>query len=251
MPISKIAFILLEQETRIIRNHLSKYKELYDREKINISDKLEPESYKIRGILDRILNEQKVNTELELRNSQLNELLIEQQEIELGLAAKNKQNSSDVKTTGLSLYIKAFVNIIQYLLKEWNFPDLGKVLFDEKELDLNISDKFRKDYGKGFRAIGYTAFIIGLMRYCIQQQLPHPGFVVLDSPLTTFRDRDQNEEDISEPMQENFFNTLRKSKEQIIILENKEPSNEIKYLINYIEFTKDSKGRYGFLKNKG
>ncbi|MCY7949363.1 hypothetical protein [Bacillus inaquosorum] len=45
------------------------------------------------------------------------------------------------------------------------------------------------------------------------------------------------------------FTSLHKDM-QIIILENKEPKEEVKEKINYKEFTKDEKeGRYGFFLN--
>ncbi|MDQ7864055.1 hypothetical protein RCO48_32120 [Peribacillus frigoritolerans] len=46
-----------------------------------------------------------------------------------------------------------------------------------------------------------------------------------------------------------FFDDLAVIDEdmQVIILENKEPNDEIKAKVNYIEFTKDdNEGRYGF-----
>ncbi|MDQ7864054.1 hypothetical protein RCO48_32115 [Peribacillus frigoritolerans] len=50
-----------------------------------------------------------------------------------------------------------------------------------------IDSKPTKDYGKGYRAIIYSAFVISLMEYCRDKKMPHPGFVVLDSPLTTYK----------------------------------------------------------------
>jgi hypothetical protein len=35
---------------------------------------------------------------------------------------------------------------------------------------------------------GLSAFKIGLLIYCRQKQLPHPGILVLDGPLLSYRE---------------------------------------------------------------
>ena len=37
------------------------------------------------------------------------------------------------------------------------------------------------------RAILHAAFTLSLAQYCFDRDFPHPGFVVLDSPLVTYR----------------------------------------------------------------
>ena len=81
--------------------------------------------------------------------------------------------------------------------------------------------------------------------------IPHPGFVVLDSPLTTYKGK-KSQEDVNGDIQDAFFSDLASlvNNMQIIILDNKEPSSEVKEKINFEEFTKDeNNGRYGFFPN--
>lgn len=79
--------------------------------------------------------------------------------------------------------------------------------------------------------------------------LPHPGFVVIDSPLTTYRKNDNTNEDVSPDIQQSFFKNLSSlgKDQQVIILENKEPKKEIRDKINYIHFSgSKGVGRKGF-----
>lgn len=145
---------------------------------------------------------------------------------------------------------------IKKLLEAWNYPDLTGVSFDQKEHDIVVSGKQRKNYGKGYRAILNAAFSIGLMKYTRKNGLKHPGLLILDTPLTTYKERntadvvlDENEE-IPLDMKQAFFKDLSSLKDdyQIIILENIEPLKEVQAGMNYIHFTKVSGvGRYGFI----
>ena len=118
--------------------------------------------------------------------------------------------------------------------------------FDEATTDILISGEERDSFGKAVRAIISSAFIIGLMDYCYLKGLPHPGFVVLDSPLTTKRDSSKPEEDdenegdeqVSDDILTAFFSHLARnySDRQIIIFDNKEPPSYLDKKINHIRF---------------
>ena len=116
---------------------------------------------------------------------------------------------------------------VQSILNDWKFEDNGIVEFDQryKELDLIINGKPRKSNGKGIRALTHAAFSIGLLRYCEEQNLPHPSFVILDSPLLNLKERvnENLSEAVSGEVQEAFFSELAKGtkEEQIIVFENK------------------------------
>ena len=61
-------------------------------------------------------------------------------------------------------------------------------MFDLSSYDLIIDGKERRNNGKGVRAITHAAFKVALMLFCRERNLPHPGFLVLDTPLLTYRD---------------------------------------------------------------
>jgi hypothetical protein len=138
-----------------------------------------------------------------------------------------------------------FATAVQELLRTWSFPELDRVVYDTAAEDIVISGKARKDNGKGYRAITYAAFMVGLLLETKRKQLPHPGFVLLDSPLVTYREPDEH---MGEGVKFAFYRTLAAGlgAAQVIILENEEPPEEIKQSISFTGFTKNhTVGRYG------
>jgi hypothetical protein len=67
-------------------------------------------------------------------------------------------------------------------------PGNWHVSFDEGTYDLRIDGKNRRDNGKGVRAITHAAFKVALLMFCRERGLAHPGFLVLDTPMLTYRD---------------------------------------------------------------
>ena len=157
--------------------------------------------------------------------------------------------SEDNKENQLDSFINNLCLEIENILSDWNVQE-HKVTFDYKNHDVLIEGKKRSLFGKGYRAITFSAFIIGLLKYCSENKLPHAGFVVLDSPLTTYKKEDHPEDKLPEDIQNNFYNSLSEFEYQTIIFENKKPQHEVIEKINYIEFTKNTKiGRFGFIVN--
>ena len=143
-----------------------------------------------------------------------------------------------------------FTNIIEQTLKKWHYTELGRVGFSESYQDITIGEKNRSEQGKGFRAITQAAFIVSLMDHCLNHNAPHPGFVVLDSPLVTYRGADNDSEGISDDMENQFYISLADTPldRQVIVLENDDPPVKLASKIHYIHFTKNrSQGRYGFI----
>jgi hypothetical protein len=142
-----------------------------------------------------------------------------------------------------SIAVRKFCDEIEAVLKEWSWPEGGRVDFDEKNCDINVDGKPRISHGKGVRAVLHAAFIIALLRFCAARGLPHPGFVVLDSPLTSYKEgRDQpSEQETSklDPTIENsFWVSLQKvpTSIQIVVLDNKEPPSAVSASIAYTYF---------------
>ncbi len=140
---------------------------------------------------------------------------------------------------------------IEAILKAWKYPNLGTVVFDTDAADLVIDEQERTNKGKGYRAITYAAFAIGLMRYCRKKNIPHPGIVILDTPVNPFKDPDTgiDAEKVTDVVKEAFYDNLAAddSGDQIIIMENEELPSRLKSTINYLHFSKHPTiGRYGF-----
>jgi hypothetical protein len=143
-----------------------------------------------------------------------------------------------------------FCQTVSDILRAWKFPFDGNVSWSDDRFDLVIGNENRGDLGKGFRAVTHAAFTIALMRYCRALGLPHPGIVVLDTPLNPFKGPDQDvSERVNEDVQEAFYSDLAadKSGDQVIILENTEPPRAIRDSKQYTHFSGNpATGRAGF-----
>ncbi len=68
--------------------------------------------------------------------------------------------------------------------------------FNEELKDIVIGGQNRTSRGKGLRAITHAAMTIGLMEFCKERNLSHPGFVVLDSPLLAYYEPESTEDSL-------------------------------------------------------
>ncbi|PTW48888.1 hypothetical protein C8J25_101388 [Sphingomonas faeni] len=81
-----------------------------------------------------------------------------------------------------------FSKTVQSVLSAWNFPDAANVRFDPLRQDIEVGGKERAANGKGVRAILHAAFKVATLIYCREKNLPHPGILILDTPLLTYRE---------------------------------------------------------------
>jgi hypothetical protein len=176
-----------------------------------------------------------------------------------GLETGAGKSSPAPKMTLDTFAVGKFCVEIEALLKDWSWKGQGRVTFDEKSCDIIVDGKPRQSHGKGIRAILHAAFTIGLLRYCDKNLMPHPGFVMLDSPLTTFKQRkDQpqveapSESKIDASIEAAFWASIAATPPdlQIIVFDNKEPPAHIAPRLSYTWFAgSDAKGgeRRGFI----
>lgn len=174
--------------------------------------------------------------------TQRTELDAKQTELEGGPSTTKTQVSKNV--------LEEFAQTIERILQEWHFPNANRVFFDEGKRDFQIAGKERGSTGKGLRAITHAAVKIGLMEFCRERNLPHPGFVVLDSPLLAYWKPEGDEDDLrGTDLKEMFYRYLLGLHKdiQIIIVENEHPPDIVSRDGNVIVFTKNfHQGRYGF-----
>lgn len=152
----------------------------------------------------------------------------------------------EVMAHSLSLKMEA-------ILRAWNFPGDCHVHYDKSASDFVIDGKPRGSRGKGLRAITHAAVSIALLEFCQEHSLPHPGFVVLDSPLLAYF-KPEGDEDLvlrGTDLKERFYEYIlshHKDDSQIIIIENQHPPAYIESKINMSVFTGNpSEGRFGLL----
>lgn len=166
-------------------------------------------------------------------------------DLQVGLGPEPKQTRA--KKGGASLVgetgpRREFLNRVAKLLKDWKYSPVGVAEFSQK-MDLVIAGEARASHGKGIRAIMHAAFTMALM---MQSNGRHPGLIVLDSPLTSYKGKDKYE--VSKDVQRGFFEYFIKYKaNQVIVLENKEPDDDLKSKMHYEHFSGDEGiGRCGF-----
>ncbi|MBB4016715.1 peptidoglycan hydrolase CwlO-like protein [Chelatococcus caeni] len=152
-----------------------------------------------------------------------------------------------------------FAETVKAVLTAWHFPNADKVQFDGNANDITIAGKSRAANGKGVRAILHAAFNVAVIVYCIENKLPHPGFLVLDTPLLTYREPmtsrhgelSQDEAALkATSLAEHFYEHLAslKSEVQFIVIENSDPPAAIRDLARIETFTGlEGNGRFGLL----
>ena len=78
--------------------------------------------------------------------------------------------------------------VVRRVLLAWDFPGIDTVSFDLAVQDLIVDGKERRTNGKGVRAVLHSAFQVAVLIYCREQGRPHPGFLILDTPLLAYRE---------------------------------------------------------------
>lgn len=150
-----------------------------------------------------------------------------------------------------------FAQTVSRVLSLWGFPGERHVSFDDETYDLKIDGKARIANGKGVRAVTHAAFKVALLLFCRERGLPHPGFLVLDTPLLTYRDPLQKprfgELEADEialagtSVKDRFFDHLAslEGQAQFIILENVDPPEGLESRAHIEVFSGGSGGRTG------
>lgn len=167
---------------------------------------------------------------------------------------ENEDAPSDTIASGLPDSIAHDFSLrVSKLLKAWDFPGDCHVHFDKASTDFVIDGKPRGSRGKGLRAITHAAVTIALLEYCQENDLPHPGFILLDSPLLAYfkPEGDEDQQLQGTNLKELFYSYLIKhhsSDSQVIIVENLRPPDSVLDQINMTVFTGNpDEGREGFL----
>jgi hypothetical protein len=199
------------------------------------------------------------NTLLEVvrRFGERDELLNRKKELEA--AAKRKSSAKPKLIVGIDgPTAHAFSKVVQEVLRAWNFPGNPEITFDDATQDIRVNGQDRKDNGKGVRAILHAAFKVALLIYCQRNDLNHPGFLILDTPLLTYRDPlvsrhgdlQADEQQLKGTrLNEAFYAHLNglSASVQLIVLENEDPPQSIKDLTSTQVFEgTGGTGRVGF-----
>lgn len=216
-----------------------------------LNSELIPLQQNFKNQISQLISYNKIEQEILTAKGDITKLYFDKESLDKELKSKPKNEEAKVDL-GYST-LKTFADSAGTYLKNWKFPGLTSTEFnnDHNIFDLVISGRGRNTHGKGVRALSYSAFTFGLLDFCIQHKKPHSGFILLDSPLTTYHNNQKRETDdeINPDMQHAFFNDLIKIKDdrQVIILDNKIPESDVISKINFIQFRSDTdSSRRGF-----
>lgn len=185
--------------------------------------------------------------------TRLDKLLAQQEEL---FGEEENPKSADQKnTTKISTQLLYdFSKTVKRILEAWDFPDTGSVYFEEKMMDFVINGKLRGNRGKGLRAITHAAATLGLLEFCKERSLPHPGFVVLDSPLLAYYKPEGEDDSLQgSALKQKFYKYLieEHSDSQVIIVENEHPPEPFAGQLGLTVFTKNPQhGRFGLFPPK-
>jgi len=142
---------------------------------------------------------------------------------------------------------------VSTLLDAWGFAKMPTVAYDEKTADLHIDGRTRVSHGKGVRAVTCAAFVIAIVRHGLRNELGHPGFVVVDTPLNPYKAADAADGGaVAQPVKQAFYRHLcGTSPGQVIVFENEAAPEDVRSACNYLHFSGSAAGRRGFIPAKG
>ncbi|WP_349777794.1 hypothetical protein ABQ039_010070 [Xanthomonas sp. WHRI 6108] len=207
-----------------------------------LSEAVLPSFTEVAARLDNLVNQR---IELERASSerdQIRNLSERKRQIETALDTKQEKGAWE------QLPAKALRDLcseIETILGEWSWNGPGRVDFDQKEYDIVVDGQSRQSHGKGVRAVLYAAFAIGLLRYCKNKGKPHPGMVIIDSPLTSYKkgkSSSTGDGPVDPGIEASFWESLTHLDDgiQVIIVENKEPPKDVAEKVHYQWFAGDA-----------
>ena len=199
-----------------------------------------------------------VNRRIELESFRQDQTQLEQLHLMRVTLEKASENPGEETTEWESIPTKSLNDLcteIEKILIEWKWAETCRVEFDEVEFDIVVDGQSRQSHGKGVRAILYSALVLALLRFCKQNDLPHPGTVVIDSPLTSYKKGAKptsSDVPVSAGIEEAFWRSLSDLGKdvQVIVIENKEPPDDVASAVHYARFAGEGaeKGeRAGFI----
>ena len=153
---------------------------------------------------------------------------------------EEKEDTPDVDQYISKSVLRQFSKTVEKILNEWRFPDATDVYFDEGKRDVVIGGRLRGSRGAGLCAITYSAFTLALFEYCRSRNMPHPGFVILDSPLIAYKEPKVEDEGIAgTDLKPRFYEHLQgfAGEQQVFIVDNTEPP--LAFILKATHFTKN------------
>lgn len=144
-------------------------------------------------------------------------------------AARVEKPKTSTEVPILASDLRQFDSVAEEILRQWSFPSGSSVHYSVNERDLVVDQRPRQTHGKGVRSILHALFNVALADYCVRRDYWHPGFVILDSPIVSYRQAGDpelagEEETIGANVVDAFYAYLQNGFHgQSVVLENKSP----------------------------
>jgi hypothetical protein len=204
-----------------------------------------------RGIGD--LDQEARQLRLQLRGVDvLEELKAELARLNESIAASEEQISGTPRAILPPVETTGFAAEIESILQAFDFPESGRVAWEEARMDVMIGNRRRGDQGKGLRAITCSAFLLGLLKRCLSKARPHLGLLVLDSPLLAYWKPEGHADDLRGTRVDEYFYRWMSSlpaNNQVVIIENRPLPDWVSNAAHIVHFTKNrTAGRYGLFE---
>ena len=139
----------------------------------------------------------------------------------------------------------------QEMVRACGYPNNPTARIDKNSLDAVVNEKAKENEGKGYRAFLNTIMLFNLMKLLESYGKYSLHMLFLDSPILSLKEKGKVEEkELATPgMKESLFRYIitHCGDNQVIIIENELPANVDFKAAHLISFSKDDKGRYGFL----
>lgn len=243
----KTTYNSISEDREITNSQILSLTSTYNDEKELMNTTLKPNIIELKKQLNDINRYNNLSTQIEVISSAL--VLLQEKSNEFSKNAKEKHKSYNAHDTFPETFEKDMNTILSNILKKTNYEQFKTVTFSNINLGLTINNMSNSDFGKGRRSFNNACLVLGLREYLNRYGAYCPGFLMIDSPLTTFYEG--NEENTPDSMKRGLLMYLIESQKegQTIIIENEPPKIDYEaHNVNIIKFTKDEKkGRYGFL----
>ncbi|WP_326600868.1 hypothetical protein [Streptomyces sp. NBC_01800] len=180
----------------------------------------------------------------------LHQRIQELEEVRAGLVADGAVPGGRPTGSIPSGSVAQFDRAIERTLEAWQVR-LHDVAYDQYTAELFVGNRARASHGKGMRAVLHAAFAVSLADCCLDKEHPHPGFVILDSPLVTYRQpgvRRTDDDDLPDSVIDYFYRDLfHRFTGQAVVIENGDPPADIVQHAQVYMFSRDPHDhRFGF-----
>lgn len=140
-----------------------------------------------------------------------------------------------------------FERLVQRMLSSWQVPGNNLVTYHQNTAEITVDGRDRHSRGKGMRSIIHAAFTTALALYTTTRELPHPGFVVLDSPVLTYREPHEQDVQLTHNVVDHFYHGLLDDLPvQTIVVENGDPPSDLATRAKVYAFSTEGSDRAGF-----